>query len=435
MDEKVRVVMADQYDLVVGDTFQLYYNSIIEAPNPYCYSIVAICEKGKNFPRYYEYTPTAEGKHKLIVQIYDASQRLLGQNETILNVVKAKITDKKINILCVGASATANGYWVSELHRRLTKTDGEPKGIGCPNIQFVGNCHIEEPGRNEVGFEAFGGWAWNSFTKEDVGAMWIKCDNNRTQEDQHSLWQDENGAIWQLETLQSDYLKFTRYKEHTSPRPQNGTLYHHKNAIDQTPIHFCSSFTEKTSPFLDPETKKISFKTYAERSGISTIDAVYVFLGINGLMRSIALNSTRYEYSRYVVSEAKVFVDRLKIDFPNVKVKIVAPYLLSPNGGMGANYGSDLPFTNGFDIKHYIMELHIAYQEWVNEEGYRDFMELVGMTGQFDAENNYPHIEKPVNTRSKKTERMDTNAAHPTIDGYYQVADAVFRNVVKEFCS
>ena len=54
MAEKIRVILAKKYDLVVGDTFQLFYRGIVEAPNPYVYSIVVVCEKGKSFPRYFE---------------------------------------------------------------------------------------------------------------------------------------------------------------------------------------------------------------------------------------------------------------------------------------------------------------------------------------------------------------------------------------------
>ena len=35
MEEKLRVVLADKYDLVVGDTFQLFYRSVIETTDPY----------------------------------------------------------------------------------------------------------------------------------------------------------------------------------------------------------------------------------------------------------------------------------------------------------------------------------------------------------------------------------------------------------------
>ena len=435
MENTVRVVLADKYDLVVGDTFQLFYRSVIEAPNPYIYAIVAKCKKGKNFPRYFEYTPESAGQHKLTISLYDAQRNLVGEGETVLNVVQPKYTDKHVNILCIGASGTSNGVWVSEVHRRLTKTDGTPVGLGFPNFHFVGNCHVDEPGVNEVRFEAFGGWSWHRFTSEVEGAMWVKVNNHRTQEDQHSLWQDENGAIWQLETLKTDYLKFNRYKEHTSPRPESGFLTHYANAEDTTPIPIEKSSTEKTSPFFDPETKKINFKSYIKRSNIDSIDAVYIVLGLNGLLRPEALKNTRKEYSKFVVSEAKVLIDAIHRDLPETKIKVACPYLPSVTGGCAVSYGARMPYSNVFDLIHYIMELKLAYQAWANEDAYKDFLEFVDGAAQFDAENNYPSIQKPVNTRSEVTETIATNGLHPTKFGSWQYSDAIFRNVVKEFCS
>ena len=265
--------------------------------------------------------------------------------------------------------------------------------------------------------------------------MWIESPNNRTQEDQHSLWQDANGAIWQLETLQNDYLKFNRYKDHTSPRPESGVLTHFANAENQEDIPILSSSTEKVSPFYNPATKKLDIKAYAERNNIDTIDAVYIVLGLNGLNRVQAQNRTRAEYCKIVVSEAKVLVDALKRDFPNVKVKVVAPYPPSVTGGCGFSYGAQMPYANWYDLLHYVFELNIAYQAWANEADYRDFVEFVGGTAQFDPEYNYPVMEKPVNTRSTVTETIATNGVHPTPEGYWQFGDAIFRNVVKEFCS
>jgi hypothetical protein len=265
--------------------------------------------------------------------------------------------------------------------------------------------------------------------------MWVKSPNNRTHNDQHSLWKDENGAIWQLETLQVDYLKFNRYQNHTSPRPDHGFLTHYSDADNTDPIPILSSFTESTSPFLDPVSLQLDFKSYAQRSNIDNIDATYILLGLNGLMRTDAMTNTRHDFCKIVVAEAKVLVDALKRDFPNVKVKIIAPYLQSQNGGCAYSSGAHSPFTNEFDITHYTMELNLAYQDWANEDAYKDFVECISVTGQFDAEYNYPCMQKPVNTRSEVTERIDTNGRHPTKYGYFQVADAVYRNVVKEFCS
>lgn len=40
MNDKRRVILPDKYDLVIGDTFQLFYRGVIETPNPFCYNIV-----------------------------------------------------------------------------------------------------------------------------------------------------------------------------------------------------------------------------------------------------------------------------------------------------------------------------------------------------------------------------------------------------------
>lgn len=427
MSEKIRVILPSQYDLVVGDTFQLYYRGIIEAPNPYCYSIVAVCEKGRNFPRYFEFCPEQEGKHQLTISIYDAGQNLLGTATTILNVVMPKKEQKETNILCIGDSLTQEGFWVEELNRRLTKSDGNPCGLGMKNINFVGNCK-----KGEVGYEAFGGWTWERYMSDKEGAIWIKAPNNLTEKDQHSLWQDENEAIWQIETLQTDYLKLNRYKDHCSPRLQKGILTHYKNATNINPIEFFSSFDEKITPFYDAQSKRIDFKKYVDKLNIEKLDYIYILLGGNGLLRPSAINNSRHDYCKIVIEEVKRMVDKIKSDLPNIKIKIMSNPLLSVYGGMGSSYGAELPFTNAYDITHYVMELNLAYKGLAESKGYNEFLEYINLPSQFDSEYNYPFIEKPVNSRSKITERIDTNGGHPTVDGYMQIADVVYRNLVKE---
>ena len=433
MAEQIRVNIPKKYDLVVGDTFQLYYRGIIEAPNPYVYSIVSICDKGRNFPRYFEYAPTEPGQHKLTIKVYDAQRNLLGEGETMLNVVVPKEPKKTTNILCIGASTTAGGQWVGEVYRRITADDGEPGGLGYKNaVKFVGTC---KPAKYpDIALTAYGGWAWDNFLTNAPGAMWVKCDNNRQVDDQHSLWQDVNGAIWQLETLQIDYLKFNRWKDHTSPRPLHGPLVHYANASDTSPIEFTSSSEAAKTPFYIEELGKIDFKAYAEQIGAESIDAVYIWLGGNGLMSQQALSLPRKEYCKVVVSKGKKLVGLIREAFPNVKVKIMGQHLSSQNGGTGTSYGAMLPLTDTYEISTYKWELNLAYEAWCLEEEYKDFMEFINIAGQFDCEYGYPCKQKPVNTRSEVTERLDTNSVHPTTEGYYQVADAVYRNVVASFC-
>ena len=78
------------------------------------------------------------------------------------------------------------------------------------------------------------------------------------------------------------------------------------------------------------------------------------------------------------------------------------------------------------------MVLGKTYQDWTEEEKYKDKLEYINISAQFDSEHGYPHIFKPVNTRSKEVEWFDVNGVHPSNDGYMQIADAVYRNLVKE---
>ncbi len=434
MENQIRVILPKKYDLVVGDTFQLFYRGVIEAPNPYVYSIVSICDKGRNFPRYFEYAPTEPGQHKLTIKVYDAQRNLLGEAETMLNVVVPKEPEKTTNILCIGDSLTGGG-WCYEAYRRISQEGGEPAGLGFKNaVKFVGSCRNEKkyPG---IAVEGYGGWHWDMYLRSLPGTLQIECPNTRGVEDQHSLWKDVNGAIWQLETLQVDYLRFNRYQDHDAPCPEHGPLIHYANAHDTSPIEFTNSSTMRGSPFLNPETGKVDFIDYCKRNDIDKIDAVYILLGTNGLMSLEAVTNNRTDYAKIVAEKGKKLVDYIKEAFPDVKVKIMGLILGSLNGGCGSNYGAQLPLTDTYEIDYYKRELELAYQAWCQEDKYKDFCEFINLSGQFDSEYNYPCKEKPVNTRSSVTERMDTNWAHPTPSGYLQIGDAVYRNIVASFCS
>ena len=62
----------------------------------------------------------------------------------------------------------------------------------------------------------------------------------------------------------------------------------------------------------------------------------------------------------------------------------------------------------------------------------KDFVEFINLTGQLHIKYCYSHIQKLVNTGRSITEQIDTDACHPNHDGKMQIADAVYRNLIKE---
>ncbi|MBR6729529.1 MAG: SGNH/GDSL hydrolase family protein [Clostridia bacterium] len=424
--DTIKVLLPKKFDLVVGDTFQLFYRGIIEAPNPFCYDILAVCEKGKNFPRYFEFLPEEEGEYTLNVSVFGPGKTLLGEGKTVLCVKEPKAPSKPVNILCIGSSTTAGGEWTGEVYRRLSATDGEPCGLGFSGINFIGTC-----GEGNVHYEGYGGWRWESYYHTTVDSMWVVSNtHNKTTEDQHSMWQDANGNLWQLETLACEYLKFNRYLQHTGERPTAGCLTHYNSATHREPIQIEKSSTEKKSPFYDDETKQVDFASYCKRNGFSGIDVVYIMLGGNGYAEDYVAGLTVEERCKKLVANGKELVNLIHAAYPEAKVHIIGILPPSVTGGTGTSYGAVMPYCDDYGYTRFVLELNMAYEAWTQEPEYRDFMDFVHNSGQFDVENSMPMAEKPVNTRSKKTEMLGINGLHPLPEGYMQVADAVYRNLV-----
>ncbi len=428
----INIVLPEKFDLVKGDTFQLFYRGIIEAANPYCYDILSLCEIGKNFSRYFEVTPTSVGEYPLTVTVYSNDRKVLAEGKTILCVHEAKAEPKEaVNILCVGDSLTAGGHWVEEAYRRLSSNGGKPVGNGFNNFNFIGTCK-----KGEAGFEGYGGWQWVNYlnSKESaIPSVWVNSANNKSDDDQHSIWKDATGTLWQIETVEPYRIKFNRVGGHSAPMPEAETyLTHVENASSTSDIYVGGAYLETQNPFCNKEAQTVDFKNYCERNGFEKIDAVYFLLTWNGMFgkEDIVIE----DFCNKLAEDGKKLVDILHSQYPDAKVKIMGLQVPSVNGGMGNGYGAKMPYCDTYGMTRFVLQLNRVYEAWCKEDKYKEFTEFINISGQFDSDFNMPHAHKCVNTRSSETEIVGTNGVHPMVEGYYQIADAVYRNMVKEFC-
>jgi lysophospholipase L1-like esterase len=132
------------------------------------------------------------------------------------------------------------------------------------------------------------------------------------------------------------------------------------------------------------------------------------------------------------VNNAKTLLRILHEQYPNAKVKMMGIQLPSVNGGTGQSYGASSQYANWYGLVRAVMNMNLAYQAMANEDEFKDYVEFINISGQFDSENNMPRQTKPVNTRSTLTEQVGTNGVHPSTDGYYQIGDAAYRALVPE---
>ena len=162
----IRVMLADEYTLVVGDNFQLFYRSIVQAPDPYGYYIKLTGKKGHAYNRYYEFCPEANevGTYELKVSVCDANGVEYGSDTTKLVVVSDKVSaseNKEKTILCFGDSLTYSGQWVAQGISKYVKA-------GYTNVKTIGSMSKEIGGVKSY-YEGNSGWQWSTYINGNGG--------------------------------------------------------------------------------------------------------------------------------------------------------------------------------------------------------------------------------------------------------------------------
>lgn len=423
-EEKISVYLPNVINVVVGDNMQIYWRSIISAANPYIFDIYAVCSVGKSFPRYYEFKPTAEmvGKsYNFDVYVKTNDGTIVAQKTATIKVAATMDSPSSTkNILCIGASATAGGQWVGELNRRLTATSGDgtpsnPTGLGLSNIAFVGR---KVGTANAIHLEATGGWRVQEYASKGQRAIrfFVTGVDTISLSSRYSC----NGTTYVVQEVNVTEgvgnIRCTLENTFVTP---SGKLTKLTGSGDAE-ITFTSYEDENFSPFWNAAESRIDFQQYADSYCDGHIDCLIWHCGVNDITSGdpVVIPS--------VIAAFRNLLTAYHEQFPNGKVIISSVPIGSTNGGFAANYGAN-KLLNYYTFAK-IAQLYAQTLIELTQEG--DFMDFVAYSPaleQFDAENNYPVKDVAVNNRSSIKEKQGTNALHPTIEGSYQVADAIYR--------
>ena len=423
--EKIEICLPDKIYAIVGDTLQLFYRGMMKAANPYNYDILIACSKGNQYPRYFEYKPTAAdvGETSFTLSVRNNAGKVIGTKKcTLITKNHSKSPVQQTNVLCFGDSLTNAGSWCAEAHRRLTKEGGIPAGLSYNNISFVGGKK-----NGDTGYFGVGGWTWDSYTATE-GVAEFRFKVSGVTSASYGAVYTHNGHEYQIVEVnvtggEGTVLGRTSAQANT---PLSSGVLTKKSGDGDVTINFSSYSNDSKNPLWD--NGKMSFIPYANSYCNGQIDVVYTLLSWNGH------SSWRTDF-KSVIEQVKVFADTLHKEFPNAKLKILGLQVPSVTGGMGANYGA----TGGNYADAYGMAItafnqNKAYQDFANQPEYSSFVEYVDVASQFDTEYSMPYIDNPVNTRNTVTEKIGSNGVHPNLEGQYQIADVVYRNFVANFC-
>ena len=428
LNEDIAISLPDKIYAVVGDTLQLFYRGMIAAANPYSYDILVTCTKGRQTPRYFEYTPTAAdvGATDFRLTVRDSSGNVIAAKSCILQTVAAAISPSaKTNVLCFGASNTAGGQWVKEAFRRLAATDGTPAGNGFTNIEFCGS--IKGAG---AGWFGVGGWSWTTYTSAGSPAFRFYVTGVGTLS--VGAVYSHNGHSYTVKevnvTSGSGNILCETSSAGNEPTAE-GTLAKTSGNGDAS-VSFYSYAADAQNPLWDVARNRMSFIPYANEVAGGKIDVVYTSLTWNGISAGMSVSDFAD-----ILARIRIFADTLHSEFPDAKLKLLGQNPPSLKGGMGANYGATgTGYADAYGMFRSILNMNEAYREFANMAGYSSFVEFVNVSSQFDVENNMQSAEVAVNTRNSRKEHLDTNGVHPSLEGYCQIADVVYRNFVANYC-
>lgn len=419
---QVEVILPDKFQAIVGDKLQLFTRGMIKAVNPYNYDVKITCPLGQQYPRYYELTPVAGnvGNHDLLIEVKDSLGNVIHSKNCTLEIKSAGVSPvSQTTVLAIGDSLTAGGDWVIEAARRLTQSGGSPAGNSLSNIQFKGRKT-----NGVIGWEGTGGWSWDSYTAVGATAYRFAVSGVTTPPQLGSVYTN-NGQSFIIDEINITAGSGNIRGAFSGGAPSaSGVLTKSSGGGDAT-ITFSASAAESGNPFHNGT--DVSFTNYVNAYLGGDLDVVAFLMSWNGLTPHMTDFSGIKGSIRYII-------DRLHAEYPSAKVKLMGIQIPSINGGMGANYGAIGSYADDYGMIVTALNQNKAYQELANEAAYSSWVEFVNVSAQFDSENNMPEQDVYVNTRSTKTEKRGTNGVHPTIEGYYQIADAFYRNFVARFC-
>ena len=411
----IKISLPDKIFAVVGDTLQVFYQGFVKCVNIENYNVLITCSKGKQYHRYFEYTPSASdvGTTTFGVAIYDNNRNVLGSAScALVTLAQPSAPSSEKKFMCVGDSLTANGVWVAEAYRRLTGSGGTPAGLSLNNITFGGSKT-----KDGAGYIGLSGWGWYDFVSNSRAAFRFTLSGSPSLS--MGAKYSNNGHNYEIiEIIDNTILCETSSTSNTPTT--SGTLTKVSGSGDAT-LTFTSVAADAANPFWDGS--KVSFTTYVNNYLGGSVDYVYTLLSWNGMGGTISS----------IMERVKTFADALHRDYPNAKLRLMGLQFPSMKLMMPAYGASGNGYADTYAMYIKAIELQEAFKEFANSEGYSTWVEHINVATEFDSEYNMPITQKNVNTRnSTYQEPYANNGVHPGDAGYLQIGDVAYRSIVND---
>lgn len=434
--DKNTIICPDTLYAVVGEEFNLYYDSLIKGLDagllsPFGLYVDIQCptlqnasnQVGVRRDRMWQIagsklTSSYVGEHPLQITVYDAMGTPIDKKNVTLTVSDSTPLSTKRNILCIGDSLTNNGPIVSTCAEHFAN-------IGGTQPVFVGQ-------RTTSGYkhEGYPGYTFRSFvTSGSANAYFIfdiPQETNVSVGDKYST-NSSTYTVVDIRTEGQDNLLRLRciISGSTTPNSTGVLTKVSGSASSPSSINYSAFEAETGNPFWDAETSSINFTKYREKIGLgdNKFDAVVIMLGTNDCIGDIK------ESMQSSVANAKKIINAIFDDAGEYPTKIILQ-ITPPDANTISSWQvySDLTgsgrkieyWTNLWNLRKLLHE-EFAKEEW----GGKVYLGQAALG--IDRYYGYPYTEVDSSSRiSVVKEIYHTNSVHPNTNGYKQLGDGYY---------
>lgn len=182
---------------------------------------------------------------------------------------------------------------------------------------------------------------------------------------------------------------------------------------------------KRSSPFVFASTNGPVFdvaRYVREQLGGTPPDFVTIFLGPNDFF--FATDKDREATITGILEYADKLLAGIRSAAPRAKIGLLPPIPpTASQDGFGDNYGCQQTRWEYRKSQHRMVEKMLT--KYGNRES--DGIYIVPAFVNFDCRHNYPeNPNSPANARTAVTVPRVTNAAHPAMPGYFQIADCIY---------
>ena len=418
---------------VVGDKIQLYYDSFVHHIGDYSLNIV--CNKGRNYKRYWEYTPTSSdvGTVTMTIQLLDIDGKVIEEKQ--VNIVTKEAVNKPslTNVLFVGDSLMMSGQQPIEVSRRLKGTIGaatSPSPLALSNFYIKGRKVNND---QSVGWEGTGGWSWSSYLSS-TGNPGIRFTVSGITDIRPGTIYTIQGFTQKVEISEINTTESTVFgiyygkgDIYNNPEllPQTGSLTRTSGQGQET-VNYTSAVVETFQPFWNYDTDQFDISSYVDKYLDGHVEYICILLGSNNV---IGMNPYTGDVTG-VLNQAKELITKIHAQLPNAIICVGTEPLKSQNGGTGTSYAAS-GASGSFLIPSWNYKFHKlndAYRTLEEDETFSQYVKVIDLCAQTDSEYAFRYTEVDVNTRvTTDKERRGTDGVHPNNQGYWMMADAWFR--------